>query len=67
MPFVQGHLRNQSLTVTFRTECGHCARPLGIAVDSELGYRVEQGAEPLILLPLVDFKKIKDPHIIDVF
>ena len=67
MPFVQGHLRNESLTITFRTECGHCAKPLGIEVDSECGYRVEPKAEPLVFLPLVDFKKIKDPSIIDVF
>ena len=67
MPFVQGHLRNESLTVTFKTECGHCAQPLEIEVDSELGYSVEQGTEPLIFLPLVDFEKIEDPHIIDVF
>jgi hypothetical protein len=54
MPFVQGHLRNESLAVTIRTECGHCSRSIRIEVDSELNY-------------LVDFEKLKDPSIIDAF
>ena len=67
MPFVQGHLRNQSLSVSFRTECAHCARPLAIQIDSELGYRVQDGADPLVFIPFVDFAKLKDPSIIHAF
>jgi hypothetical protein len=67
MPFVQGHLRNESLTVTFQTECAHCARPLRIEVDDQLTYRVADAAAPLIFVPLVDFKKLKDPSIIHAF
>ena len=52
-----------------QTECAHCGRPLRIRVDSELAYVVEEGtgAEPLALLPLVDFAKLKAPNIIDDF
>jgi hypothetical protein len=67
MPFVQGHLRNEPLSVTIRTECAHCSRPMGIEIDSELNHRVLEGEEPRIFVPLVDFEKLKDPSIIDVF
>lgn len=67
MPFVEGRLRNQPLVVTFETECAHCARPMEIVIDSELGYRVPEGSEPLIVRPHVDFARLEDPSIIDVF
>ena len=67
MPFVQGHLRNESLVVSIRTECAHCARRMQIEVDSRLSYQVAEGADPLIFIPLVDFEKLKDPSIIDAF
>ena len=67
MPFVQGHLRNEPLTVTIRTECAHCARSLEIEIDDQLGHRVAEAAEPVIFVPLVDFEKLKDPSIIDAF
>jgi len=67
MPFVQGHLRNESLAVSIRTECAHCARLMQIEVDSRLSYQVAEGADPLIFIPLVDFEKLKDPSIIDAF
>jgi hypothetical protein len=38
-----------------------------IEVDSELRYRVGQAADPLIFVPFVDFKRLKDPSIIDSF
>ncbi len=37
-------------------------------LDDELRYRVaEPGAEPLILVPLVDMEKLDEPSITDVF
>ena len=67
MPFVQGHLRNEPIAVTIRTECARCSRPLRIEVDSELRYSVTEGADPLVFLPLVNFAKLMDPSIIDAF
>jgi len=67
MPFVQGHLRNASVSVSFRTECAHCARRMQIDVDGQLGYSVADGTDPLIFVPLVNFQKLKDPSIIHAF
>ena len=67
MPFVQGHLRREPVTVTFETECVHCQRPLRLDIDRNLDCRVSEGAAPLAFLPVVDFAKWKDPSIIDGF
>ena len=68
MPFVQGQLREESLSFVIETECGHCHQPIHIEMDSDLEYRVvEEGAEPLIHVPLVDLQKLDEPSIIDGF
>jgi hypothetical protein len=68
VPFVQGHLRNEKLSFTIKTECGHCQQPIHIEIDSDLNYRVlDAGAEPLIHIPTADPKKLEDPSIIDGF
>ena len=67
MPFVQGHLRNEAIEVAIRSECAHCAQPIRLEVDRELRYRVVEGGDPLIFLPLLDFQKLKAPSIIDDF
>jgi hypothetical protein len=65
---VQGHLRSEDLSFRIETECGHCGEKLTLEIDSQLNYHVEQaGAEPLIFAPMVDFKRLKDPSIIDSF
>ena len=51
-----------------KTECAHCSQPMHIEIDSELSYRVrEEGADPIIFIPQVDFHKLEDPSIIDSF
>ena len=67
MPFVQGHLRQEPLSVTIASECAHCRRALRIEIDHDLRYRVLEGDQPLIFLPIVDFAKIEDPSIIHDF
>lgn len=68
MPFVQGQLRGEPLSVSIRTECAHCGQPLQLEIDSELNYQVlEQGADPMVFVPLVDFGELDDPSIIDAF
>jgi hypothetical protein len=68
MPFVQGHLRNESITIAIETECSHSGRRLHLEVDSDLRYRVvENDAAPIVFVPLIDFAKLKAPNIIDVF
>ena len=68
MPFVQGQLRNENLSFTIQTKCGHCGEPLHLEIDSQLNYRIlETGADPLIYAPLIDVAKLDDPSIIDGF
>ena len=68
MPFVQGHLRHEPLTVTVHSQCAHCAEPLEIQIDSSLDWRVATAdAAPLVFLPLVDFAKLRAQSIIDDF
>ena len=67
MPFVQGHLRNESIAITIKTECAHCSRSIQIEMDSELNCHVVEDTDLLIFVPLVDFEKLKDPSIIDAF
>ena len=39
-----------------------------IDIDSDLKYHVEEeGANPIVLVPLVNFSKLADPSIIDAF
>jgi hypothetical protein len=65
---VQGQLRQENLTVTIETECGHCHAPLHLVVDSELNFRVQEAqADPLVFVPRVNFQKLADPSIIDAF
>jgi len=65
---VQGQLRHEKLSFLIETECAHCGKPIHIKMDSDLNYIVlEPDADPLIFVPDVDFAKLKDPSIIDVF
>ena len=68
MPFVQGQLRGEPLSVVVETECEHCSQPMHLEIDSELNYRVrEQGADPMVFVPDVDFRKLAEPSITDAF
>lgn len=68
MPFVEGRLRGEALTVTVDSECGHCARAIQLAVDSDVRCAVDsEGADPVVLVPLVDFSKLTERCITDVF
>ena len=69
MPFVQGHLRRESLAITFASACGHCGRPLRLEIDSRLRFRTDppDGAGALVFVPLVNFEKLRARSIIDDF
>lgn len=54
--------------MSVETECAHCGQMLHLEIDSELGWRVgDEGADPLVMIPFVDFDKLDDPSIIDAF
>jgi hypothetical protein len=68
MPFVQGQLRQETISLSIDTECAHCGEEIRINIDSELNFSVTNpGAEPLIFVPTVDFSTLEDPSIIDAF
>ena len=65
---MQGQLRQEKLTASIQTDCGHCHAPLHLEVDSDLNFRVlEPLAAPLVFVPRVNFQKLDDPSIIDAF
>jgi hypothetical protein len=65
---VQGQLRQENLSVSIQTECGHCHKPLNLEIDSELNFKVQElEAAPLVFVPRVNFQKLEDPSIIDAF
>jgi hypothetical protein len=68
LPFVQGRLRKRALSVAITTECAHCDEPIHLEIDSELNFRVvEEGAKPLVFVPLLDLARLEAPSIIDGF
>jgi hypothetical protein len=68
MPFVQGQLRKEAITFTIQTQCAHCGKEIRIEMDRKLNYTVgDREAKPLVFVPMVDFKTLKDPSIIDAF
>jgi hypothetical protein len=65
---VQGQLRQEKLSISIQTECGHCHKPLNLEIDSELNCKVQEPeAAPLVFVPMVNFQKLDDPSIIDAF
>lgn len=68
MPFVQGHLRGEPVSVTVDTQCVHCSEPLTLEIDSDMNVSVEPaGAEPMVFTPDVDVFDVDAPSIIDDF
>jgi hypothetical protein len=65
---VQAQLRGEDLSFAIETSCAHCGELIHIEMDSESNYRViEEGAAPLVHVPMVDLEKLDDPSIIDAF
>ena len=65
---MQGQLTGRELTAVIETACAHCSRPIRVEVTGSLAYRVTTpGAAPVISVPLVNFKRLKDPSIIHAF
>ncbi len=67
-PFVQGRLSREPVSVAATTECAHCEEPLHLELDGDLRYRVkEEAADPVVFSPLVNFSRVREPSLIDVF
>ncbi len=65
-PFVQGQLGGRAVSAVVTTACAHCGEPLRIQTDGRSRAVAERGS-PLVFAPLVDFRRWKEPSIIDGF
>jgi hypothetical protein len=65
---VQGRLRDEELSFEIDTECACCGEPMHLTMRSDLTYDLgDQAASPMYFIPLVDFSKLREPSIVDVF
>jgi hypothetical protein len=65
---VQGHLRQEPVTIRVETACAHCGEPMHLEIDQEMKCRcLEGGPAPIIFVPEVDLNRLKQPHIIEAF
>ncbi|MDH3730848.1 MAG: hypothetical protein OES13_06980 [Acidimicrobiia bacterium] len=65
---MQGHLRNEPVSITVDTQCAHCSEPITLEIDSEMNVQVEPaGADPMVFIPDVRVFDVKAPSIIDDF
>lgn len=65
---MQGQLTGRDVAAVIDTACAHCSRPMRIEISSRLGYRVTTAeADPVISMPLVNFKRLRDPSIVHAF
>ena len=56
---MQGRLSKRTLSATLRTECAQSGRTLQFRVDSDLAVELlTEGAQPVISLPVNNFKKL---------
>ena len=63
---MQGHLRDEELSIEIETECVCCGRAIHVTADHELRWSVEEpGARPLIFEPDVDWARLEAPTIVD--
>lgn len=68
MPFVQGQLTGSNLRAEVTTACACCGEVIRFDLDSDLRISgLTPGARPLVSAPLVNFRKLGDPSIIDAF
>jgi hypothetical protein len=54
--------------MVIKTKCAHCDRVMQIEIDSDLKFRVEEeGAEPLVFEPHINWETFIEPNIINAF
>ena len=64
-PFVQGRLREESLTVEALSQCAVTGRELRLRIDSDLRCETtSDGAAPFVFEPRLDWQQFSAPNII---
>jgi hypothetical protein len=65
---VQGKIRQVYLSAEVETKCHHCGQNLHLNVDSSMQIVVqEQGAEPWVFMPDMDWDHFAERTIIDAY
>jgi hypothetical protein len=65
---VRGRLRNEELSFEIDTECACCGEPMHITMRSDLSYDLaDTASRPMYFVPLVDFTRLREPSIVNVF
>jgi hypothetical protein len=65
---VQGRLRNEALSFDVESECACCGKPIRFTMRHDLSFTLgDPASDPLFLVPMVDFTRLKAPSIIDDF
>ena len=60
--------QKKPISFDIRSECAESNQSIHIEIDSELNYRVvNEDADLRIYIPVIDFAKLKEPSIVDVF
>jgi hypothetical protein len=68
VPFVQGQLRKEYVSVEVETQCKHCGRALHFTIDSNMHASVRgSDATPLVFMPDVDWSHFAERTIIDSY
>ena len=56
------------MSISVVSECAHCERPMHLEIDGNMTWSSpDDGCSPIIFVPDVDFRALKDPNIIDAF
>jgi len=64
-PFVQGRLREEKVEVSAVTECAVSGREIRLLIDSDMEFEVlNQGADPYVFEPHIDWQTFAAPSII---
>jgi hypothetical protein len=54
--------------MTINSECANSGKPIKIEFDSDLNIRyVDEGSDPIVCQPMVNFIETKEPSIVDIF
>ena len=65
---MQGQLRDEPLDFLIETTCAQSGQPIQIEIDGQLAHHVvQEDADPVIFVPVMDVDKLDDLSIIDAF
>jgi hypothetical protein len=67
-PLVQGKLRDEPLSFDIESECACCKKPIRFTMRHDLSFTLaDRNSDPVFLVPMVDFTRLKAPSIIEDF